>query len=57
MSWAKADAFIPNETIEAAYLLKCFLDYAHSTRFAPPANVPREEFLRLFKIRDDFKGP
>jgi hypothetical protein len=53
-NWGKADAFIPNETIEAAYLLKCFVDYARSNRFRPPANVPRDEFLRLFKIRDNF---
>jgi glycosyl hydrolase family 2 len=57
VSWGNAAAFIPNETLEATYLLKCFIDYAHGTRFAPPADVPREEFLRLFKIRDDFKAP
>lgn len=53
-NWGNAAAFVPNRTIQAQYLLKCFVDYAQSGRFVPPATVPREEFLRLFRIRDDF---
>ena len=56
VSWANPDAFIPNKSIEAAYLLKCLLDYAHGESFTPAANVPREEFLGLFGIREGFRG-
>jgi len=48
-SYDKRDAFCPNETIEARYLLKCFWDYMNSDRFAPASIVPRAEFVRLFR--------
>ena len=50
-SYDKPDAFCPNETLEARYLLKCFWDYIGSDRFAPSATVPRAEFVRLFRLR------
>ena len=44
---------LPNlrERIEARYLLECLLDYARGARFEPAAQVPKEEFLRLFSSR------
>ena len=57
VSWGNPTAFTPNQTIEATYLLECLIEYAHGSRFVPPADVPREEFLRLFKIRGDFRAP
>ncbi len=35
--------------IEARYLLKCLVEYAHGNRFEPEARVPKQEFLRLFR--------
>ena len=50
-SYDKPDAFSPNESIEAQYLLKCFWDYVTSERFEPAGSVPRAEFVRLFSKR------
>jgi hypothetical protein len=42
-----------DEHIEARYLLKCLLDYVQGSRFAPTADVPKDEFLRRFSPRPD----
>ncbi len=54
VNWDNPAAFIPNQTIQARYLLTCLLDYAQGGYFTPKAAVPRDDFLLLFKIRPDF---
>ena len=36
------------DRIEAGYLLECLVDYATGDKFAPSAQVPKEEFVKLF---------
>ncbi|HUT74594.1 MAG TPA: glycoside hydrolase family 2 TIM barrel-domain containing protein [Armatimonadota bacterium] len=42
--------------IEVRHLLQCLVDYARDQRFAPTAQVPKKEFLRLFSPRLDGRG-
>jgi hypothetical protein len=39
------------EEVEAAYLLECLLRYMCDDRFDPVSDVPREQFLDLFRPR------
>jgi hypothetical protein len=49
---------IPNlDHLEVRNLMASLLRYASSSRFTPRAQVPREEFLRLFQPRPDASKP
>jgi hypothetical protein len=42
--------------IEARSLVECLLRYVRGARFQPAASVPREEFLRLFRPKEEPKS-